>query len=52
MVWPVALYGAETWSQRKDDIRHIEGFEMWIWRKVENISWKEKITNEEALKRV
>ena len=52
MVWSVALYGAETWSLRKEDIRKIEAFEMWIWRKMEKISWTEKITNEEVLKRV
>ena len=43
MVWSVALYGAETWTLRKEDIRKIEAFEMWIWRKMERISWTEKI---------
>ena len=59
MVWSVALYGAETWTLRnedmkirKEDIRKIEAFEMWIWRKMERISWTEKITNEEVLRRV
>ena len=52
MVWSVALYGAETWTLRKEDIKKIEAFEMWIWRKMERISWTEKITNEEILRRV
>ena len=53
MVWSVALYDAETWTIRKDDIRKIEAFEMWIWRKIERISWTEKITiYEEVLRRV
>ena len=43
---------AETWSLRKEDIRRIEALEMWIWRRMERISWTEKITNEEVLRRV
>ena len=39
MVWSVALYGAETWTIRKEDIRKIEAFEMWIWRKMERIKY-------------
>ena len=36
---------------RKEDVRKIEAFEMWIWRKMERISWTEKITNEKVLRR-
>ena len=43
---------ADIWSFRKDDIRGIEALEMWIWRRMERISWTEKITNEEVLRRV
>ena len=46
------LYGAETWTLRKEDIRRLEAVEMWMWRRMEKISWTEKITNEEVLKRV
>ena len=45
VIWSVALYSAETWSLRKEDIRRIEALEMWIWRRIERISWTEKITN-------
>ena len=48
-IWSVALYSAETWSLRKEDVRRIEAFEMWIWRRMERISWTEKRTNEEVL---
>ena len=37
---------------RKEDIRRIETLEMWIWRRMERISWTEKITKEEVLRRV
>ena len=52
VIWSVALYSAEIWSLRKEDIRRIEALEMWIWRRMERISWTEKITNEEVLRRV
>jgi len=39
-------------AYRKEDIRRIEALEMWIWRRMERISWTEKITNEEVLRRV
>jgi len=37
---------------RKEDIKQIEAFEMWIWRRMERISWTEHRTNEEVLKKV
>ena len=51
LVWSVVLYGSETWTLRKEDIR-IEVFEMWIWRRMERVSWKEHKTNEEILQKV
>ena len=45
VIWSVALYSAETWWLRKEDIR-IEALEMWIWRRMERISWTDKITTE------
>ena len=48
----VALYSAKTLSLRKEVIRRIDALEMWIWRRMERISWSEKITNEEILRRV
>src|SRR3984885_9830703 len=46
------LYGSETWTMRKEDIKRIEAFEMWIWRRMERVSWREHTTNEEVLRRV
>jgi len=42
------LYGSETWSLKMED-RRIEAFEMWIWRRMEKVSWVERKTNEEVL---
>lgn len=52
LVWTTLLYGCETWTLRKEDIRKLEALEMWIWRRMEKISWTQKITNEEVLVRV
>ena len=37
-VWSIALYGAETWTLRATDQKHLESFEMWCWRRMEKIS--------------
>ena len=49
VVWSVALYGSETWTMRKDEIDRLQAFEMWIWRRMEKINWRDKITNEQVL---
>ena len=49
LVWPVALYGCETWTMRKEEIRRLNAFEMWVWRRMERVSWEDKKTNEEVL---
>jgi len=38
----IALYRSETWTLQKSDIRRIEAFDMWIWRRMLNISWSTK----------
>ena len=37
---------------RKGGVKQIEAFEMWIWRRIERISWTEHSTNKEVLKKV
>ena len=39
------MYGSETWTLQKQDIRRLEAFEMWIWRHTK-VSWTEHKTNE------
>ena len=43
------LYGAETWTLRAVDQKHLGSFEMWCWRRMEKISWTEHVRNEEVL---
>jgi hypothetical protein len=47
----MALYGAETWTLRAVDQKHLESFEMWCWRRME-MSWTDHVRNEEVLLRV
>ena len=48
----IVMYGCETWTLRKAEIDKLQALEMWIWRRLENISWEQKIRNEEVLRRV
>ena len=49
LIWSVALYGAETWTLRKEDERRLEAFEMWVWRRMEKVKWTERRRNDEVL---
>jgi hypothetical protein len=51
-IWSVALYGADTWTLRKVDQKYLESFEMCCWRRMEKISWTDRVRNEEVLHRV
>jgi hypothetical protein len=51
-IWSIAFYGAETWTLRKVDQKYLESFEMWRWRRMEKISWTDRVRNEEVLHRV
>ena len=45
LVFPIVLYGAETWTLRKHERRKIDAFELWCWRRVLRVSWMERKTN-------
>jgi hypothetical protein len=51
-VWSIALYGAETWTLRAVDQKHLERSEMWCWRRMEKISWTDHVRNDDILLRV
>jgi len=48
-IWSIALYGAETWTLRAVDQKHLESFDMWCWRRMEKISWIDHERNEDVL---
>ena len=45
LVFPIVLYGAETWTMRKHERRKIDAFALWCWRRVLRVSWMERKTN-------
>ena len=49
IVWSTLLYGAETWSLKKKEMKRLEACEMWFWRKMSKIKWTDKKSNEEIL---
>ena len=51
-VWSTLLYGCETWTVTQVHINKLQAFEMWVYRKMKRISWMDKITNDEVLRRV
>jgi len=51
-IWSITLYGAETWTIRAVDQKQLGSFEMWCWRRMENISWTDRVRYEEVLLRV
>ena len=52
LVFPIALYGCETWTKTKALQKKIDACEMWIWRKTLRISWTEKKTNVSVLQQM
>jgi hypothetical protein len=48
-IWSIAFYGAETWTLRKLDQKYLQSFEMWCWRRMEKISWTDRVNNEAVL---
>src|SRR6218665_2567681 len=50
LIWSVTLYCAETWTLRKEDINRLKAFGMWIWRRMEKISWTQHISNDGSVK--
>jgi hypothetical protein len=51
-VWSTALCGAEAWTLRAVDQKHLESSEMWCWRRMENISLPDHVRNKDVLLRV
>ena len=49
-IWNISLYGAETWTLRAVDLKHMESFEMWCWSRIEKISWTDHVRNEVLLR--
>ena len=52
MVFPVIMYGCESWTIKKAEHRRIDAFELWCWRTVLRVPWTIKISNQSILKEI
>ena len=52
MVFPVVMYGCESWTIKKDECRRIDAFELWCWRKLLRVPWTAKRSNQSILKEI
>ena len=52
MVFPVVMYGCESWTIKKAEHRRIDAFELWGWRRLLRVSWKVRRSNQSILKEI
>ena len=52
MVFPVVMYGCESWTVKKAECRRIDAFELWCWRRLLRVPWTARRSNQSILKDV
>ena len=52
MVFPVVMYGCESWTVKKAECRKIDTFELWYWRRLLRVPWTARRTNQSILKEI
>ena len=52
MVFPVAMYGCESWTVKKAERRRIDAFKLWCWRRLLRVPWTERRSNQSILKEI
>ena len=52
MVFPVVMYGCESWTVKKGEHRRIDAFELWCWRRLLRVSWTARGSNQSILKEI
>ena len=52
MVFPVVMYGCESWTVKKAERRRIDAFEVWCWRRLLRVPWTAKRSNQSILKEI
>ena len=50
MVFPVVMYGCESWTVKKAECRRIDAFELWCWRRLLRVPWTARRSNQSVLK--
>ena len=52
MVFPVVMYGCESWTVKKAECRRIDAFELWYWRRLLRVPWTARRSNQSILKEI
>ena len=52
MVFPVVMYGCESWTMKKAEYRRIDAFELWCWRRLLRVPWTARRSNQSVLKEI
>ena len=52
MVFPVVMYGCESWTIKKAELQRIDAFELWCWRRLLRVPWTAKRSNQSILKEI
>ena len=52
MVFPVVMYGSESWTVKKAERRRIDAFELWCWRRLLRVPWTARRSNQSILKEI
>ena len=52
MVFPVVMYGCESWTVKKAEHRRIDAFELWCWRRLLRVPWTARRSNKSILKEI
>ena len=52
MVFPVVMYGCESWTVKKTEHQRTDAFELWCWRRLLRVPWTAKISNQSILKEI
>ena len=52
MVFPIIMYGCESWTIKKTELQRIDVFELWCWRRLLRVPWTARRTNQSILKEI
>ena len=52
MVFPVVMYGCESWSMKKAECQRIDAFDLWCWRRLLRVSWTARRSNQSIVKEI
>ena len=52
MVFPVVMYGCESWTIKKAECRRLDAFELWCWRRLLRVPWTSRRSNQSILKEI